>query len=98
MAVDYYQCRETASQEGLSRLVSVIATFPKILNHSHLLLRRRERLRVMRQLSHWESIARYERGLWPASGSWKWRLGETEGPYRIRYALLRSLKFSGAGS
>ncbi|KAF8315416.1 beach-domain-containing protein [Clavulina sp. PMI_390] len=47
----------------------------------------REKLRAMRQLTHWESLVHHERGLWPSSSAPRWRLDETEGPYRIRKKL-----------
>ena len=46
---------------------------------------RREEHRQVAALTEWSTLLTAERGLWPGvSTAPKWRLDETEGPYRVR--------------
>ena len=52
---------------------------------------RREEHRQVASLTEWSTLLTAERGLWPgASAAPKWRLDETEGPYRVRCAAISS--------
>ncbi|KAF7792655.1 hypothetical protein EIP86_003752 [Pleurotus ostreatoroseus] len=64
----------------------ITATEQKRLRKSILDLR--EQRRQISVLTEWTESLTTERGLWPRPDSeWKWRLDETEGPYRVRKKL-----------
>ncbi|CAL1710979.1 unnamed protein product [Somion occarium] len=53
----------------------------------------REEHRQVAGHTEWRSLLTDERGIWPThAGEPKWRLDETEGPYRIRMRLERDLE------
>jgi len=56
------------------------------------LLFRREYRRQVSRLNEWTNLLTSERGLWPHQESVLWRLDETEGPHRIRFAVSRQLQ------
>ena len=55
---------------------------PRCGSHVHC---RREHNRQVASLTEWTTVLTTERGLWARSGVVsRWRLDETEGPYRVR--------------
>ncbi|KAH8103359.1 beach-domain-containing protein [Cristinia sonorae] len=82
---------ERTAQRSIARIhdwrKTVIATEKKRLRKTVLDLR--EEHRQVASLTEWSTLLTAERGLWPdvAAAPTKWRLDETEGPYRVRKKL-----------
>ena len=70
---------------------NVTATERKRLRKNILDLR--EQRRQISRLTEWATVLMTERGLWAApEEEQKWKLDETEGPFRIRYVSAASLR------
>ncbi|THH31660.1 hypothetical protein EUX98_g2544 [Antrodiella citrinella] len=86
---------ERTVQRSIARIndwrKTVIATEKKRLRKNILDLR--EEHRQITSLTEWSTLLTVERGLWPGVASApKWRLDETEGPYRVRKKLENDLE------
>ncbi|KAJ3536167.1 hypothetical protein NM688_g6872 [Phlebia brevispora] len=84
------QLGQKAAQKSTQKIhvwrKKITATEHKRLRKS--ILDWREQRRQIAALTEWAESLTTERGLWPRpENEWKWRLDETEGPYRVRKKL-----------
>ena len=92
MAENYYADGKKALAEAIPGSVSCLNASN---THADIKWRSQEHHRQAERLTQWRICLVMEPGLWSSSVLRKWRLDETEGPYRMRFICFLQIVFVG---